>query len=75
MKNHLNPFTQGKDSLWHWKTECSDFPTEKNARVLVSISFPKDIELCPKCNEIYLHEASQKRMSMSVVNDHGLFKY
>ncbi len=74
MRNHLSPFTQSKDSLWHWKKECEDFPTEKNARVLVSINFPKDVELCPKCNEIYLNEASQKRMTM-IVNDHGLFKY
>ena len=74
MKNHLKTFTQGKDSLWHWEKECADFPQEKNARVLVAINFPNDIELCPKCNEIYLNDAASNRMTM-VVNDHGLFKY
>ncbi len=74
MKNHLNSFTQGKDSLWHWKGECADFPTHKNARELVSINFPNDIELCPKCKEIYESEVASKSMTM-VVNDHGLFKY
>ena len=74
MKNHLSPFVQSKDSLWHWKKECTDFPTEKNAKVLVTIHFPKDVELCQKCNAIYIAEASSKRMTM-VVDDHGLFKY
>lgn len=74
MKNHFNTFTQGKDSLWHWKKECSDFPNEKNARELVCINFPKDIELCPKCNEIQMNDNLHKPMAM-IVDDHGLFKY
>lgn len=76
MKHHLSPFVQGKDSIWHWKKECENYPTEKNAKVLVTIHFPTDIELCEKCSEIHNYniEASKKRMTM-VVNDRGLFKY
>ncbi len=74
MKHHLSPFVQSKDSLWHWKKECAEYPTDKNAKVLVTIHFPNEIELCPKCNELYQAEAASKRMTM-VVNDRGLFKY
>lgn len=76
MKHHLSPFVQGKDSIWHWKKECGNYPTEKNAKVLVTIHFPTDIELCEKCSEIHNFniEASKKSMTI-VVNDNGLFKY
>lgn len=65
MKSYYGPFLQGKDLYWHWRKDCENFPAEYYAQIKVSIEFPKEINLCPKCNKLDLDEISSKRMTMS----------
>lgn len=68
MKNFFGPFLQGEDGYWHWRRECKNFPDNPYAKIIASINFPDEIELCQSCNSIDNDECSKKRMTMIFSN-------
>jgi hypothetical protein len=53
LNQFFGPFYRSSENdKWHWKTECSCFPTLDNPQTKLTNAFPDGTELCDECRKL-----------------------